>query len=285
MTRLTALLLLTIIYFSTILLEIWLNFFRQTSSKITLLQHIQMSITSTFSISIILTGSVIFIVLMKLLKSESVRAKVILYVTLRKFFKLLPVLVDLINILFIYHYQNKSIYEMNFDSKPKTFNLSTHLKLRIILASIRFLLNIDIFRRKWNTRSNQQIIFLFDFLLYILVSASTIHYSTEYLVRIARKFIVGFLLVQSNNLFYNENFWNSSITRNNNRRQFNSRTLFKTIYLILFIRWIISLFIICLATCYAFQSICTNDYGISSLIRNSFIFFYYYIYNETVRIE
>jgi hypothetical protein len=124
-----------------------------------------------------------------------------------------------------------------------------------------------------------------DLLLFILVNTSLLRDTSKNPIRIGRKIILGVLIFQLNDLFYNETFWInytrwSERMRNNN---FISKNLFNQIHrwkieleylylfithFILFFRWIVSSFIICLLIFFTFQSVSN---GLKSYIPISVI--------------
>jgi len=207
MTRLQTIVFLIFGFLSTILFEIFFNYLIQSSSpKITLLEHIQSSLKLTTLINVIILGSIFLILLMGLLILVHHHGIIIIYITLLKFFELIPPLIDLINLLFIYRYKT-----------------SNRLNLSLFFALIRLIISLNVVRRKCDCRWKRQMIVIVDLLLFILVNISLLRYLNKNLIRIGRKIILGLLIFQLNDLFYNETFWISLTTRNDYIRQLNSR--------------------------------------------------------------
>ncbi|CAF3854439.1 unnamed protein product [Rotaria sp. Silwood1] len=204
---------------------------------------------------------------------------------LLKFFELIPPLIDLINLLFIYQYkmnyvnqENSSIIDIEV---KKSINPSIRLNLSLTLALIRFIISLVIVYRICDRRWKRQIFVIFDLLLFILVNISLIRYSYINPIRIGRKIILGLVLFQLNSLFYNETFWIDLIRRNEHRRyhfdltfplklvNFISNRLkievkcpyLRMIYLILYIRRILSIFIVYSFIFYTFRSIINDGNG------------------------
>jgi len=277
--RLSTIAFLILGLFSTITFEFILN----VHPKLTLLEHIQSSLTFKTWINIIVLGSILFVLLTGFFILTCDDGVFVIYITLLKFFQLIPPLIDLINLLFIYHYRtcyanDKTSYTSDI-AVTKTTNLSTRFSLSLILALIRLIINLDFIRRQCDCRWKGQSILIFDLLLYILVNISLIRYLNINLFRIGRKIILGLLIFQLNDLFYNEAFWIDLIEWNKHiKRQFHTTflmqllnsifhlltnevesLLLKTIHLILRIRWIISSSFVVLFIVYIFQSIIITD--------------------------
>jgi hypothetical protein len=201
-------------------------------------------------------GFFFFVLFMGLLMIVHDHGIFVVYVTLFKFFELIPILIDLVNLLFIYQYKIKERNSLN------------RLYLSLILTFIRLVINLDFIRRKCDCRWKRQLIVIFDLLLFILVNISLLRDSSQNPIRIVRKIILGILIFQLNNLFYNETIWInynrwSERMRNlsNQIRIFSDRWKIEMEYLylfithlILFLRWILPSSIICLFIFFTFQS-------------------------------
>jgi hypothetical protein len=164
--------------------------------------------------------------------------------------------------------------------KRNSFN---RLNLSLIFVLIRLIMSLNIIRRKCDCRWKRQIINIFDLLFFILVNISLIRYSNKNLIRIGRKIILGLLIFQLNDLSYNETFWIDSTKWDKSMKHLFSSTVplqpddltshrMKTIHLILSIRWIFSLFIICLFIFFTFQSIIIDEIDTFSSIKYIYIF-------------
>jgi hypothetical protein len=255
MTKLRTIIILTLSYFITILYEILLHSSIQSMSpKLTFLDHIKSSLTLTTFFGNFLQRFVFFIffgLLMGLLMMVHYHGIFIIYITLLKFFELIPLLIDLLNLLFIYQYRIKNINKQN---------LSNRFNLCFIFALIRLIISFDIVRRKCDCRWKRQYLVIFDLLLFILVNITLLRYSNPNLIRIGRKIILGLLIFQLNDPFYKKKFWTDVIQWNDQIRYHHTNQL-KMIHRILTIRWILSSFLISLFIVFTFQSININKNG------------------------
>ncbi|CAF1100294.1 unnamed protein product [Adineta steineri] len=251
--------------FSTIIFEFILN----THPKIILLECIQSPLTL---INIILIVSILLVLFSVLLIKVNDHGVFIIYMTFLKFFESILPLIDLMHLLYIYHYKTCYTYEEN--------SITTNLKstkiiyLSLIFAWIRLIINMDFVRRRCNCKRKRQVLVIFDLFLFILISISLIRYSSEYIFRTGQKIILGILIFQLNDLFYNELFWINLMKWNKRiRQQFQfisfgkflnwiilkftntiEHFLLKIIHLILIIRWIIGAFIVYLFLFSIFRS-------------------------------
>jgi hypothetical protein len=166
------------------------------------------------------------------------------YITFLKFIELIPVVIDLINLLFIYRYKMKDTDKQNS---------SNRLHLSLILMFIRFMITLDIIRRRCDCQWKRQMIVIFDLLLFILVNITLLRDSYTSFIRIGQKIFLGLVVIQLNNLLSNANFW---IEFKNWNDRFNMKKMFCTI---LFLRWILSSFIICLYIISIFDSIIIDE--------------------------
>ena len=279
LTRLRTITLLIIALFSTILIEMMFNFLLKSYPKRTLLEHVQSSLTLTIVLCIILGGCICFILLIGLIMIASNYSILIIYMMLLKFFELIPPLIDLINLFFIFGHQQNS---------------STRLILSLFLAITRLIMNLYIVRRRANCRWKQRIIIICDLLLFILFSVSLFRYTSKNPFRIGRKIALGILLFQLNDLLYNEFFWIGLI---NWKKEINSYINFKfvtlifrllkihieypylnIIHFILFIRWMIASLFICLFSFYTYHV--SNDTSFS--LRDVYLSFKCYVIILTV---
>jgi hypothetical protein len=161
-----------------------------------------------------------------------------------KFVESIPVLIDLINLLFIYQY------------KIKEGNSLNRLHLSLILVFIRLIINFDVIRRKCDCRSKRQIIVIVDLLLFILVNINLLRDSSTNSIRIVRKIILGILIFQLNNLLCYETFWTTFIKSNDQQKR-----MIDTLDRIIDLRWILSSTIVCLYGFSTLQSIIINPNG------------------------
>jgi hypothetical protein len=251
--------LLVIGFFLTILMEIFMSSFKKSSSpKITLFERMQ----STLTLKIIsFTG--VFILLMELLKKAHGHGTFPMFIIFLKYFELLPLLIDFINLLFIYQYKMKHILNQN------SFN---RLDLSFLLTFIRLIIHLDVVHQKCDHRSKRQMIVIFDLLLFILVNISLLRDSNMNLFRIGRKIILGSLIFQLSDLFCSEAFWIASIKQQDYQKEHSNSIIFTQhgnsisnmmdlLHTIIHIRWVLSSLIICLYMLIIFHSIITNDNG------------------------
>ncbi|CAF1181070.1 unnamed protein product [Rotaria sordida] len=277
-TRLKIIILLILSLLSNIILELIFNSILNFYPKITLLEHIQSSLTLIRLIGIICIGLICFILLFGTLIMISDDGIFYIYITFLKFFEFILPLIDIINLFLIYQYKIECFNKENsckigIEIKKTMHYPSIRFVLSLIFALIRLIINIDIVRRKCDYKWKRKIIILFDLLLFILVNISLIRYLTKNLFRIGRKIILPILIYQLNNLFLNETFWIDSFKLNELiKRKFNSMFFMKSIlstfysftdkeeyillkinHLILSIRWIISSCILYLFIGYIFN--------------------------------
>lgn len=197
-------------YLLSILFEIQFN--NSSSKKITLLNYIPSSFILT---------RLFFLLSMMLLLIRYKFGQLIIYMIVLKYFQSIPVLTDLIHILFIYQ-QNSSL----------------RIKLCLMLNLIRLIISSDMIRQKLNSKSKRKIMIIFDLAFFILINMTLIRNSDYNLIHIGRKLILGLLIFYLNHLFSNEKFWNNLFRQVNHRINY-SNLHSKLIYLILFIRWFI----------------------------------------------
>ena len=258
MTRLQTILVLTTGYFLTIFFEVLFNNSTQSSfEKITLWEHIQQSFLFSPSINLFLLGFIIFILSIGFWKIFDHQGIITIYVTLLKFFELLPLLIDLINLLFIYQHRISHSYP---------HNLSNHLKLTFIFAFLRLIINLDIIHHKCNRRSQRQILVIFDILLFILINISLLRYTNKNLIRIGRKIILGLLIFKLNNLYANETFWVNFIKSTKPSTKSFERIRAVLTHCMLFIRWILASLIVCLFLFFTLLECSLLSLGISIII-------------------
>ena len=234
MTQLETSLLLSFVYFNTILQEI--VFLSSSSSpKITIIEQIQFVFPSERSYSTVFYGLIICLLSMMLLLQTFTHGIFIVYVILFKFFQSLPLLFDLINLLLIYQYKNEHVVD----------HCTWHrFYLTFGLIAIRFLFSLNRIRQ-----SKRPIIVIFDLLLFTLITISLFRDSTSSIMRLGRKITLGALIFHLNYLFSNENFWLDVAERNALREQRlhikpstkRCHTTLRTIILniILKLRWIL----------------------------------------------
>jgi hypothetical protein len=177
------------------------------------------------------------------------------YITFLKFIELIPIVIDLINLLFIYRYKMKDTDKQNS---------LIRLRVSLILMFIRFMITLDIIRRQCDCQWKRQMIVIFDLLLFILVNIALLRDSYTSFIRIGQKIFLGLIIIRLNNLLCNANFWiefnnwNDRLTSKTplQRGRFNMRKMFCTILLL---RWILSSFIICLYIISIFDSIIIDE--------------------------
>jgi hypothetical protein len=115
------------------------------------------------------------------------------------------------------------------------------------------MITLDIIRRQCDCQWKRQMIVIFDLLLFILVNIALLRDSYTSFIRIGQKIFLGLVVIQLNNLLSNANFW---IEFKNWNDRFNMKKMFCTI---LFLRWILSSFIICLYIISIFDSIIIDE--------------------------
>ena len=255
-TRIT---LLVVGFFLTIVMEIFVSSLKKCSSpKITLFERMQ----STFTLQMLsFTG--VFILLMGLHKKVRDHGTFPIFIIFLKYFEFLPLLIDFINLLFIYQYKMKDILNQNSLNR---------LDLSLLFTLIRLIIRLDVVHRKCDHRSKRQMIVIFDLLLFILVNISLLRDANKNLFRIGRKIILGSLIFQLNDLFCSEAFWNVFMKQQDYQSE-HSNSIISTqhgnstsnmmdlLHSIIHIRWILSSLIICLYMLIIFHSIITNENG------------------------
>ena len=102
------------------------------------MKHIQSLLTLTTLIDVILLELIIFVLLMELLMIVHNHGILVIYIILLKFFELILLLIDLINLLFIYKCKMKDINMQN------SFN---RLNLSLIFTFIRLIISLIVVRR------------------------------------------------------------------------------------------------------------------------------------------
>ena len=246
----TRTILLVVGFFLTIVTEIFVSSFKKSSSlKITLFERMQ----STFTLQM-LSFTSIFILLMVLLKKVRNHGTFPIFIIFLKYFELLPLLIDFINILFIYQYKMKDILNQNSMNR---------LDLSLLFTLIRLTIRLNVVHRKCDYRSKRQMIVIFDLLLFILVNISLLRDSNRNLFRIGRKIILGLLIFQLNNLFCSKAFWNAFMKQQDYQSEHGNSTsnMMDLLHAIIHIRWVLSSLIICLYMLIIFHSIIINENG------------------------
>ncbi|CAF0966076.1 unnamed protein product [Rotaria sp. Silwood1] len=284
-TRLKIITLLLISLLSNIIMELIFNSILNIYPKITLLEHIQSSITLTKLIGIIFIGLICFILLFGILIMVSDHGLFNIYIIILKFFESILPLIDIINLLLIYQnkiecFNKENLTIINIEMK-KTMYPSIRFILSLTFALIRLTINLDIVHRKCDYEWKRKIIILFDLLLFILVNISIIRYLTKNIFRIGQKLSLSILIYQLNDLFLNQILWIDSINYNKHiKHQCNSIFsifyLFKNkkdYHLILSLRWLISSCIIYLFILYIYQSMIIIGDDNLFFIRHVDIFF------------
>lgn len=283
--RLKTISLLILVLVTSLLLELIFNAIRDFHPKLTLLEHVQSSLTLFVLFNIILIGFICIVFVFRILVILSSFGILNIYIILLKFFELIPPLIDTINLLLIYHYKVKHFYEdygSDADSeRKKTIHTPTRFLLTLSLTLIRLIINTNFIRGKYNYAFKRKCIVLFDLFLLMLTNVSLIRYANKNLFRIGRKVTLLVLIYQLNDLFFNETFWVKLIEWNQFiKRKFESKSCVKRIssmfyyfanreedlfvlmiHLMFYIRWIISSFIIFLFGFYICKSIIILDDG------------------------
>ena len=193
---------LTFAYFNTILYEIFFaSPTKFSSNNSTLLEHMQLPFTLPTSIDGIpqkLSFMTLFALLVILLATVYNHQTLIFYVALLKFFELIPLLIDLINLLFIYQSQMENIQHWNFFDR---------VGLSLAFASIRLIIILQFNRRKCHNRKSRQVVLRFDLAFFILINVTLIRHSPINFIRIGRKIIFILLYFRLNGLLSNKKFW------------------------------------------------------------------------------
>ncbi len=123
----------------------------------------------------------------------------------------------------------------------------------MILIFIRFIINLDVIRRKCDCQRKRQAIVIVDLLLFILVNTSLLRDSSKNPIRIVRKIILGILSLQLNNLLCDKTFWIIFIKSNDQQKR-----MMDTLHTIIYLRWILSSSIICFYVFSTLQSMTIN---------------------------
>jgi hypothetical protein len=132
---------------------------------------------------------------------------IIVYTFLMKFVELIPPLIDLVDILFIYqhtmillHDEQKQSGSMHLIFPP------VPLVLSLLLAFVRVILAVRFIRQKVIDEPNSKTtVMIYDVILLSLVTS--LGYSPRYPLRIVRKIVLNLLFFNLNNLFQDLSFW------------------------------------------------------------------------------
>ena len=200
-------------YFTTIPLEMIICSTRN-SSRITLFDYIR-SLVSTLLFQILFGSVLIVIYLTKRSFAQLFHLDPsMLHLTLSKFFEIIPLLLDMSNLLSIYLYK----IQWNAHQYP-----SHRWSLSLVLCFIRLMFTLDIIRERFHSSWKQRVMVIGNVGLFILVNITIVRDLPSNIFSIFRKIVFALLIFRLH-------------------RSVPSRTLTsEQLYVILLLRWILSM--------------------------------------------
>lgn len=241
-------------YFNTIFCEMFfIRPVKFSHFKLIILDYIELP----FSLPTLIDGTsqkwafiISFTLLVILLATVYYHQMLIFYIALLQLFEVIPLLIDLINLLLIYQSHVANI---------RQWNIFNWFHLSLAFTVIRLIISLEYVHRKCRNEKTRQVRLLLDFALFTLVNVLLMRDSSINFIQIGRRIMLNLLYFHLNSLLSKKNF-PVEFTRSTSYSRY-APVQCLIIEPIILLCWIGSFFIIALLVLSVVASMIINDHG------------------------